>query len=1037
VEPGAILRCFADLAERGAASVAPVPTLGDGEFEPPDEAARPTRWATAGHPVLDSVAAHRGEPVGRGRESARGGARLGLVRSEGRASGQDDDDEAEEDDGPFGGLPAAAVDLTRSPEAPAWLGTAVRLPLDPEAAVQPSLPRADEVRRLATVDVLRPAPALRLGWVVVTGRPRMGGSEVEVCAPLVSQRVVIERDLARRPNLTIRPVGDLELTPLVTDTARAAPLEENIQFGGSRLDTAGTVTSRDLARLPRLQSWVRDVVAAAGLPPVAELLPPTGDPLAQRSGSRLVAWVGAVLYLAEPDDEVVPPERRAASLRAWAGTRGIAATAFPAAYGLGPPPGLLPPSADPLDTPFALSPGQQAAVAHARKDTLTVVTGPPGSGKTTTAAAVAVDAVSRGGSVLLVTGSATSADRLAAVLATEPGPSPLRVGQAADSATVARATADGVSSAEVRAAEHALAEARAHQALIERSIVQRLEREVRARAASRWDTVLDHLEEVAPRALDGPDPARLAALLRRAQGSDDTDEANRWRAGFAEARLRTLVRADATVPLSEVALAVRAAQDRHAAAELVAAGGTTLARAWADLAAADDDVRAAVAQLAAARADSELRRRRGRSVAERLADLLAAAPHRRRQLLASVDAGSLVATLPLWLGTADEVDDLLPHVAGMFDLVVVDDASHVDQLDGAGALLRGKRAVIVGDPRQVRRVADVDEAELHAAVAEHGLEAQASRLDVRHGSLLDVAAGAVPALWLDEHFASVPHLVGFAAQRFYEGRLAVATRHPSTDDAGAVDVEYVTVVPGIGDPIAREVASAINRVEHLSVLGATDIALMSPFPHVAAGLADAVMQRYDLDDVERLGLRVGTVDDFRATPADHVVVVLGLVPSSPPADRHVVEAPDQFTVMVTRARRRLVVVTALDEPTVSAPAGLVDAFLAYAGRSPVPPAATGVTTPDWVVELVDELRAHGAAAQANYPVGRWVVDLCAGKDGDAVAVEAGVHPDGPEAHVARHRALRRTGWRVVDGYPTRWGNDAARAAFDITESLRR
>jgi 3-hydroxyacyl-CoA dehydrogenase len=93
-------------------------------------------------------------------------------------------------------------------------------------------------------------------------------------------------------------------------------------------------------------------------------------------------------------------------------------------------------------------------------------------------------------------------------------------------------------------------------------------------------------------------------------------------AADAEARLRTLVRADAVTPLSGVALAVRAAQDRHAAAELVAAGGTALARAWADLAAADDDVRAAVARLAAARADSEMRRRRGRSAAERLADLL-------------------------------------------------------------------------------------------------------------------------------------------------------------------------------------------------------------------------------------------------------------------------------------------------------------------------------------------------------------------------------------------------------------------------------
>ena len=72
----------------------------------------------------------------------------------------------------------------------------------------------------------------------------------------------------------------------------------------------------------------------------------------------------------------------------------------------------------------------------------------------------------------------------------------------------------------------------------------------------------------------------------------------------------------------------------------------------------------------------------------------------------------------------------------------------------------------------------------------------------------------------------------------------------------------------------------------------------------------------------------------------------------------------------------------------------------------------------------------------GYEVGRWSVDLCAGKDGEAVAIEAGVHPEGPEAHIERHRALVRTGWRVVDGYPSRWEGDAARAAFDIAEHLR-
>lgn len=925
-------------------------------------------------------------------------------------------------------LPASAVDICRNPVPPAWLGTALALPLDPEAPQPPTLPRTPEVRRLARADALRPTePALRLGWVVLTGQGPGGGT---VCFPLVSQRVAVDRDLARSPNLTLRPIGDVELTPLVTDTARATALEDDAQFGSGRLDQGGDdLTTRDIGRLPRLQSWVRNVVAGCGLPPVAEVLAPSEDAAAARGRPGLAAWVGAVLYLA---DEAVPVDR-APSLRDWAGTRGIGATALSAAYGLGHP-ASAPPAHEPIETPFTLSVAQQQVVSRARRDPLTVATGAPGSGKTTVAAAVASDAVSRGASVLLVTGSAAAADRLAATLAAQPAPQPLRFGRAAHSRVVARATGPGAPNGEVRAAEHRLAEARARQAMLERTVADRLAREETARAAARWDLVVEHLDAVAPRALHGAEPGRLAALLRRAQRTEDAGPWRRFRARWAEARLRTIVRAAADTPLSEVALAVRAAGDRRVASDLRSAGGTVLVRVWAELAAADDEVRRAAGALAAVRSDSEVRHRKGRSAAE-LEGLLRARRHRRRELLRRVDHGALLSVVPLWLGTTDEVDDVLPVAPGMFDLVVVDDADDVDQVAAAGALLRGKRAVVVGDPRQTRRVTAVDEAPLRQALDAHGLGGQAGRLDVRRASLLDVASGATPAVWLDEHYRSGPHLVAFPSQRFYDGRVAVTTRQPANDAESAVDVTYVAVVPGIGDPVEREVAAAVDRVEHLAVLEESDIAVTSPLPDVAERLEAALAERYDLDDVARLGLRVGPVEAFRATFAEHVVLVLGLATDSPPARRRLVEDPDRFNLMVTRARRRLLVVTALDPPSVSSPAGLVDAFLAHARRPLAPPPEPPAPS-DWVAALADEVRSNGLEAQVGYQVGRWVVDLCVGKDGEAVAIEAGVHPDGVGAHVGRHRALARTGWRVVDGYPSRWEGDAARAALDITESLR-
>ncbi|MDO3686837.1 AAA domain-containing protein, partial [Micromonospora sp. C28ISP2-4] len=396
---------------------------------------------------------------------------------------------------------------------------------------------------------------------------------------------------------------------------------------------------------------------------------------------------------------------------------------------------------------------------------------------------------------------------------------------------------------------------------------------------------------------------------------------------------------------------------------------------------------------------------------------------RRRELLAGLDAQALVRALPLWVGTVTDVEDLLPPVPGMFDLVVLDEAAHIDQLRAAPALARARRALVAGDPRQLRFVSFVADVDVVATLHRHGLDRFGDRLDVRRSSAFDVATGAAPVTWLGEHHRSVPHLIGFSARRFYGDRLELVTRHPRNERADVIDVltvEGASVVDGINH---AEVATVLDLVRRLADdPPAGGIAVVSPFRAQADAVEAALLAAYDVDEIERLGLRSGTVHGFQGSEADVVIASLGLVDGDPPSRHRFVAAPNLFNVLVTRARRRLTVVTSLRSPE-----GLVGDFLAYADRPPVAPEAAPVT--GWTAELAEELRRLGLPVRSGYPVGRWRVDLCA--DADAFGVICAVHPDGVAAHLERHRTLARAGWQLHEAFSSRWAGDPIRAALEL------
>jgi hypothetical protein len=937
---------------------------------------------------------------------------------------------------PPGGGPEM-LDVTRSGHRPAWLGTSVTVPLWParppgEASAGTYSVRASPtLRELAAVDALQPAEdILRLGWVVVAGTVSVDDRTVTCCLPLLSQPV---RLTGGRGRVGLAAAGPLELTPLVADAAVAARLEELADFGSGALDPQSGFTPSPelLRRLPRLVGWVRDVVGAAGLPAAVPLLDRGADPLARRREPGLTAVIGALVYVAADPFE----GNLEAGLRRWASRPGIEATALAALHTAVAPAGTGT-AGEAVVSPLRLSEAQREAVRRARREPVTVIAGPPGSGKSHTVAAIAADAVAAGRSVLVATRSPHAAAVVSDLLGRQPGPDPVRFGSQGDDDLLAQATAVGTTGRDAQAVRDDLTRALDRQRLLTGAIAGHLDDERRAAGSGQWDGLVGHLSSLAPGAFDpAADLDRLAALgaeveRRRARAAERDTWWRRRQASRAERRLVRALGAAPGTPPADLRTALDCAADRRTAARLSATGGTVLGPLWDELDAADRAVRDAAGRLAEVLGAAEGRRARARAVAGDLAVALRAGRRQRRRLLHNLDGARLVAGLPLWVGTLRDADDLLPESAGMFDLVILDEASQIDQAAAAGALLRARRAVVAGDPRQLRHVSFVPDAKVAEALAGHGLAGWEARLDVRRASVLDTAAGVAVTTWLDEHYRSVPHLIDFSARRFYDGRLHVATRRPANEAADAVDV----VRPDApGDPDAADLATALGVVARLAGEGRADVALVSPFREVADAAQDALLAAYDIDEIRRLRLRVGTVHAFQGAEADHVVLVLGVRDDDSPGRRRFVEDPHLFNVMVTRARRSLVVVTGLPRPA-GVPRGLIEQYLVHAEQPPGPPDDGPCRTP-WVEALARELRAAGVPVRTGYPVGRFTLDLVVGDGAGAVAVDAAVEEAGTGAHVARRRLLASQGWRVVDGYPTRWDGDPTRAAVELAGML--
>jgi len=410
---------------------------------------------------------------------------------------------------------------------------------------------------------------------------------------------------------------------------------------------------------------------------------------------------------------------------------------------------------------------------------------------------------------------------------------------------------------------------------------------------------------------------------------------------------------------------------------------------------------------------------------------------------------SLGGDLPVWVVTNLSVRNALPLEPALFDLVIVDEASQCDIPSALPLLFRARRALIIGDPRQLRHISTLSPSEEESLAAQHGVGDLVETWSYNQRSLYALAEGNLiqrggRPLFLAEHYRSHPEIIEFSNRAFYQGQLILRT--PLEKLRARLEGERLGVFwHDVSGTVPRSSRSAVNEIELRAVVDLLDgwartgfllrdglgFGIVTPFRLQMERLEEAIRERPWWDRVKGR-LTVGTAHRFQGDERDVMVfspvVAGGMLPR---LSRWVAETDQLLNVAITRARGALHVVG--DRGACQAAGGFLGEFAASVGVGVPPldvPSVFESPAEARMAELLTEAALWYAPQQqlGRYRLDFLIVAPCGGRYNVEVDGRQHLTDDGVRNDEIRDASVIAAGIRVL--------RVSARRVFTQEESVR-
>lgn len=383
------------------------------------------------------------------------------------------------------------------------------------------------------------------------------------------------------------------------------------------------------------------------------------------------------------------------------------------------------------------------------------------------------------------------------------------------------------------------------------------------------------------------------------------------------------------------------------------------------------------------------------------------------RVLSGEDFAPLLEAFPCWAVTTQVASESLPLEAGMFDVAIIDESSQCDIAGCIPILFRAKKAIIVGDDKQLPHLSFLEKAKEQSFLNKYNIPDKYKLMwRYRTNSMFDVAHYySTSSVLLDEHFRSYPEIIGFSNQEFYGSRLKIMKRQPSCEQGCPVELNVVENAKVDLDSTRNmaEVEKIIDKVHELIQNDdKCSIGIISPFRGQVELVKKALYQVFTSEVIRKHQMEVGTAHTFQGDERDIMLLSFTVAPNSHHQSIAFAQKPNLFNVAISRARKKLICY--ISRPVESLQAGILRDYLEYIQM--VSCEAHRHEPEDEVkVEIKYLLEEEGLSVLNDIEIGGHVVDFLVSRDDRTIILET----FGFESKdiLSKHRTLERCGWKLA------------------------
>jgi len=287
---------------------------------------------------------------------------------------------------------------------------------------------------------------------------------------------------------------------------------------------------------------------------------------------------------------------------------------------------------------------------------------------------------------------------------------------------------------------------------------------------------------------------------------------------------------------------------------------------------------------------------------------------------------SVLKVLKIWSCTLKSLRATFPLKAGIFDYVIFDEASQIDLPSAAPALYRAKKAIVVGDPMQLTHIAGITKeidyklAKKHALLEHKNIyPAKIRYCDV---SLYKAAESYLPhtPIFLANHYRSEDQIISLCNTVFYKGRLKILSlldrsKFPPNIPIGIQwdDIKGEVYKHPSGSRVNQHEVEEVNKVfqditRKISGTNLT-IGVVTPYSRQRQAIYEKITSSISGDVIKRHDVKILTAHQFQGSEKD--IVILSLVLASRGngnSDRWYNFYPQILNVALSRARYLLYII---------------------------------------------------------------------------------------------------------------------------------